>query len=238
MIRFDVKLDNFKRETNKILKTLDGLPSVNNISMISRAGGSVAAKAFVKDLNREARANKKRYHHLYEWERTGVDAARLIRIKKSASSAGNIFIYTEFKKSRTPVPISKILQKPGATGKSVTKRSVFKNKAEVMENQIPVSFVPKKTIAFAPNGRRIIFRDKPTLIYIKRPGGSTKNALQSYTKRWQGSMLRASVLNSGLLENVSKDIIKTMQRGDYSSTSVSQCIRKVCEKYDMSIREF
>lgn len=238
MIRFDVKLDNFKRETNKILKTLDGLPSTNNISMISRAGGSVAAKTFVKDLNREARANKKRYHHLYEWQRTGVDAARLVRIKKSASSGGNIYIYTEFRKSRTPVPIASILQKPGRSGKTVSRRSVFKNKAEVMENQIPVSFTPKRTVAFTTNGRNIIFRNKSTTIHIRRPGGNTKNALQSYAMRWRGSMLRASILNSGLLDNVSRDIIKTMQKGEYSSSSVSQCIRRVCERYDMSMREF
>jgi len=224
---------------NRLTKTLEGLPSNKNMNNVTRAAGSIAAKSLVKDFNSIAKTDKKRYHHIYEWDKTGVDSARLFSVLKSGASSNNITLSINFKKSKVKVPIPKRLQRPGPNGKTVTRTTVFKNKAEAMESNRPLSFVAKRNIAYTTTGRDIVFKRRGTLVTIRRPGGdATTGAVEKFTRKWEKSMLRPAIINSGIFDKLSKDIAKTMSKDGFSSSEITRCITSVCEKYDYSRREF
>jgi hypothetical protein len=239
MIQVEVNLNNFKRQMNSLNKSLEDLPSKKNMNNITRAAGSIAAKSFVKDLNSIAKTNKKSYHHIYEWDRVGVNNARLFTVLKTGVDSNNISLLIKFDKSKTKVPIAKRLQKPGPSGKIVTRTTVFKNKAEVMEKNSPVSFTAKRNIAYTTTGRDIVFKRRGTLVTVRRPGGDgTTGAVEKFAKKWEKSMLRPAINNSGIFNKLSNDISKTMNKNNFTSTDIIQCITAVCEKYDYSRREF
>lgn len=239
MIQVELNLNNFKRQMNSLTKSLEDLPSKRNMNNVTRAAGSIAAKSFVKDLNSAAKANKKMYHHIYEWDRVGVNDARLFRVLKSGADSNNITLSIKFLKSKTKVPIAKRLKKPGPSGKVVTRTTIFKDKAEVMEKNHPVSYTAKRNIAYTTTGRDIVFKRRGSLIIINRPGGdATTGAVAKFSKKWEKTMLRSTIINSGIFDKLSKDIAKTMSKNYFSSSDITKCITSVCEKYDYSRREF
>jgi hypothetical protein len=239
MIQVEINLNNFKRQMNKLTKSLDDLPSKRNMNNVTRAAGSIAAKKFVKDLNSAAKTNKKVYHHIYEWDKVGVNNSRLFTVLKSGADSNNITLSIRFNKSKTKVPIPKRLQRPGPNGKSVTRTTVFKNKAEAMESNSPLSFVARRNIAYTTTGRDIVFKRRGTFITIRRPGGDgTTGAVEKFANKWEKTMLRPAIVNSGIFENLSKDISKTMSKNNFDSSDIIKCIASVCEKYDYSRRDF
>jgi len=239
MIQVEVNLNNFKRQMNSLNKSLEDLPSKKNMNNITRAAGSIAAKSFVKDLNSTSKTNKKAYHHIYEWNSVGVNNARLFTVLKSGVDSNNISLAIKFKKSTTKVPIAKRLQRPGPSGKVVTRTTVFKNKAEVMEKNSPVSFTAKRNIAFTTTGKDIVFKKRGSFITVRRPGGDgTTGAVEKFTKKWEKTMLRPAINNSGIFNKLSIDIAKTMSKNTFSSSDIIQCIAAVCEKYEYTRREF
>lgn len=239
MIRVDVNLNNFKRQMNSLTKSLEDLPSKKNMNNVTRAAGSIAAKSFVKDLNSAAKANKKTYHHIYEWNRVGVNDARLFTVLKSGADSNSIALSIKFTKSKTKVPIAPRLKRPGPSGKVVTRTKVFKDKAEVMEKNSPVSFIAKRNVAYTTTGRDIVFKKRGSMVSIKRPGGdATTGAVEKFTRKWEKSMLRPAIINSGIFDKLSKDIAKTMNKNSFSSSEITKCITSVCEKYDYSRRQF
>lgn len=239
MIQVNVDLNNFKRKMNALNKSLEDLPSKKNMNNITRAAGSIAAKSFVKDLNSIARTNKKSYHHIYEWGSVGNNNARLFTVIKSGADSNNIMLDIKFNKSKTKVPIAARLKRPGPSGKIVTKTSVFKNKAEAMEKNAPLSFTARNNVAYTTTGRDIVFKRRGSLVTIRRPGGdATTGSVEKFTRKWEKGMLRPAITNSGIFEKLSKDISKTMSKNNFSSSDVITCIAAVCEKYDYSRRQF
>jgi hypothetical protein len=239
MIQVEVNLNNFKRQMNNLTRSLEDLPSKKNMNNVTRAAGSIAAKSFVKDLNSAAKANKKAYHHIYEWDKTGVNNARLFTVLKSGADSNNITLSIQFNKSKTKVPIAKVLQRPGPNGKSVTRTTVFKNKAEAMESNMPLSFTAKRNIAYTTTGRDIVFKSRGTFITIKKPGGdATTKSVEKFAKKWENNMLRPAIINSGIFDKLSKDISKTMSKNTFNSSDIIACIASVCEKYDYTRRQF
>jgi hypothetical protein len=234
MIR--IKIDNrrLQSETNKLLKTLDDIPKKQNQANIARAAGSIVAKEFVKDLNRVARSSHKSFHHLYEWEAVGVDGQRLVKFKRRV--AGNkAEIDFIFKKSKKKVPIHPKLAEPGKTGKRVTRRSIFKNKAEFMESGRAANYwTAKRNIVFM-RGDKIIFKRTGTRIKIRNPGGAaTSKALTNYAKEWQSSgKPRAAVEKSKLFFALEKEIARVMSGPSPTSTNVRAAIRDMCNFYDV-----
>ena len=104
------------------------------------------------DVN--ARVNPESLHHVYEWYQTGSPAARLFDITCYTKSNGISFQYS-FSQSRS---VSNGSTEP------------FYDKANIMENGIPVTIVPKKSdrLAFDVNGKAVF---TPGPVRVSNPGG-------------------------------------------------------------------
>jgi len=155
----DLKVGGIKELTNKVV-----------LEEFSKAVFTVGAKAFVKAMNLEAKANPKKYHHLYEWNKAGMNTQRLFFLYNESFVGDTLTIRPGFIQSRTPVPIAPELLTPGKTGKIVAAKNVFKDKASVMENGTPIIYRASKALPIASDGK-INFIARGTLVRINNPGG-------------------------------------------------------------------
>lgn len=229
--------DQFKSEMDNITSNLKNISNKENISNISRAIGSIVAKESVKSLNAVAKADRSQYHHLYEWNQNGRDSARLVKAKRVVKGS-SINIEFVFKKSNTKVPVSKKLSRPGRTGKFVSRNSVFKNKAEVIESGRSVSWTAKRNVVFLSNNS-IVFKKKGTVFNISNPGGTAAHgALTRFSKKWESGMANGAIEKSKLFIKIEKDIAKTMSMENFKSSDIRDCIKIVCNQYDSRQQEF
>jgi hypothetical protein len=237
MIHFKIDQRRFNEEVSSLLSELNHIPNADNTNRIARAVGSIAAKEFVKSLNKTARSTKSEFHHLYEWKEVGKDDARLFRVKRVAS-AKSVEVKILLKKSTKQVPVAKQLTTPGKTGKVVTRRSVFKNKAEVMESGKSISWVANRNVVFLGNGK-LIFKRKGTVFNKPYAGGSeVKGALERFTNKWESGMAAGAIDKSKLFYKLEKDIAKTMSQPKIKSGDIKKCIRTTCDLYDMGSAEY
>lgn len=238
MIRFKINTHEFNAQVKKVTSAISDLPNAQNVSNMSRAVASIAAQEFVKSLNREARSIPKTYHHLYEWNKTGVDSQRLFRVKR-VSSGNRSSVEINLKPSRTQVPLAKQLTTPGKTNKSVTRRSVFKNKAEVMERKRGTkAWVAQRNIVFLGNGSLIFKKKGFKMRGVRSPGGpATTYALRNYAKRWQGGMAIGAVDKSRIFKKIEDRVAETLSGSNPTSTSVRSVIKEVCSSYDIGSGE-
>ena len=235
-----VKIDTHQldKSLNHISESLQDLPKKRNMANIARASSVIASKKFIKDLNNYSKSNKKSMHHIYEWNRVGIDSARLFKLKRNSITENKVTIDIILKKSKTKAPISKVLLKPGRTGKFVKRSGVFRDKAEVMESGRSVSFIATRNIAFA-SSRKIIFKPRGTVITIRNPGGRmTTHSLERYATKWQNSVLSKSVESTKIFSKIERDIAKTMSKNTFTSSEVSARIKNVCDQFDSGEREF
>jgi len=238
MLQVKVDLEKFDRQISKIERDLGSIPSSRNLNNITRAVSSIAAKQYIKDINVSARARPKEFHHIYEWNHTGENDYKLFKIKKTISSKNSAELDIVFTNSKTKVPIAKVLSTPNKNGKSVRKSVVFKNKAQVMESGQSVQYVTRNIVTI-PSGRKIIFRPKGTTITIKNPGGiRTTKSVEKFTGKWESSKLGPAIRKTGIFDELSKDIAKTMSMNNYNSSDIYTCIKIVCDKYDRLSRSF
>jgi len=117
--------------------------------------GSVAIEALKQYVDANARLNRERLHHVYEWYQEGSPEARLYEFETVVKSTG-VSILSEFKQSQTVARDSK---------------EPFYNKAYIMENGIPVTIKPRKSdvLAFDAGGRTVFTR---STINVNNPGGN------------------------------------------------------------------
>ena len=158
-----------------------------------------------KYIDAHARSNQQALHHVYEWYKTGSPEARLFNLTSSPTING-IVINSTFRQSKT-------LSKDSKT--------IFRNKAQIMEDGKPVEIVPKKgLLAFDIDGQTIFTRKSVT---VNNPGGSAvtgsyQKTFDSFFKNYfSQSFLRASgILN--YLEDVSiyKNNLKSGIKGGAS----------------------
>ena len=166
---------------------------------LNNIGSSVQSilEAFI-DSN--ARSNPQALHHVYEWYRTGSPDARLFDIRYTVSNVGLSF-YSSFRQSTTV-----------KNGSSVP----FYNKAEIMENGIPVTIVPKKSsvLAFEQDGETI-FTKGP--VNVDNPGGpAVQNGFQNTVNLFFSRYFTQAFLRtSGLYDyfNNPKVYKKNLQKG-------------------------
>ena len=97
--------------------------STTQKSRIQKYGLEMLAKYFESYVDNVARANSYKYHHIYEFNETGNKSSRLF---VGAINGNNPTLSYSFKQS----------SKPSTSG------YVFKNKAFVMENGIPIRINP------------------------------------------------------------------------------------------------
>jgi len=213
---------------------IEELTKSSVLTQLVRPVFTITGKRFVIDVDNYSRMNPKKMHHVYEWGKIGQSDGRLFVIERGQILSGNLVINTKFLPSKMPVPINPELLQPGKTGKSVSKQSIFANKAEVMESGRSVSFSAQKVLAFmGSNG--IVFIKPGTQVNILHPGGiQTNNSFGSYMLEWYTSNANAVMDSSGFYDQMAIDVAAAMEssNGRASISAVRSAMSKLADRVD------
>ena len=206
MISLEVDAAQVASEMNSFLLNIKQMVNPSVIEEIAKGIFTITGESFVSSADRYARANPKKMHHVYEWGKLGDPEGRLFTLKRSSVLNGTLVIGVNFLPSRLPVPVAPELLNPGPTGKVVTSRSIFADKARVMEEGNPVTFTAKKILSFVgSNG--LVFIRPGTQINILSPGGrQAKGSFSEFLLTWYTENSYAVIENSGFYEKISNDV--------------------------------
>jgi hypothetical protein len=197
------ELDKFYHQINLKVEGLSAPLDPQVLTEINNAIFTVSSRRFVRAMNLAAKSNPKKYHHIYEWGYVGDNKKRLFYLRKDLSSGKYLRVGAGFLKSKTPVPIPAELLQPGKTGRSVVSRSVFANKAEVMESGTAIRYEAQKTLAFLQKNGAVGFIPKGKIINILNPGGSeVKGAFETFFQDWYKVNTAIVIQTSGILESL------------------------------------
>lgn len=224
-------------ELNVKVLALKELQSNASKSQIAKAVFTITSKQFIKDITKQSVIDPKKYFHLYEWNGVGIQNKKLFTIKRQSFSNGNLKINFKFQQSRTPVPVPSALSR--SKKKGVSKRSIFANKADVMENGRPVTFTTKQYIVFlSQKDNKVHFIPPKTLIRNNNPGGrQTKFAFDSYIKKWYSTKSEIVVEKSKLFENLGIAVTRSLDGKGKNAYHSKEAIRIVTEKYAQGVSE-
>lgn len=157
-------------------------------SRIQIAGLKMIATYFEAYVDNLARMNYSKFHHVYEPGMTGSKSGRLFESSVSASTTKPVLTYN-FLPSRVP-PESGY---------------VFKNKAYIMENQIPLTITARNAeyLRFEYEGE---FYSKKT-VFVAEPGGSDVGGSFVETFNiFMSSMATDALAELGFFERIEKGI--------------------------------
>lgn len=161
-------------------------------------------KDFGEYIDSLARSKPKSLHHVYEWGKVGMNEGRLFKLSTTGSSALSFGIKYSFKISKAPVP---------SKNKKQRRRYVFKNKARIMENGIPVVISPvsAERLVFEMNGDTV-FMPKGASVTVKSPGGraSTNQFSLMYSRFFSGDLVNFSIKRSGFNNIFNAKIAKAL----------------------------
>lgn len=156
MIKVRFKADAFRKDMDNIVDySLGFLEGVERGKPGMMDKFSLEIKEAMKEfIDASARVNPRALHHIYEWNQTGSPDARLYNLNCEIRKGG-ISVYGTFSQSTSIKEGSK---------------TPFYNKAEVMENGIPVKISPVNAtvLAFDDNGEQVFTRGSVT---VENPGG-------------------------------------------------------------------
>lgn len=243
MMRFNVdqkSLDNLMTEVFQKVEGMKILMSPAAKQEFAKASFTILAKEFIRRTSILANANPRVYHHIYEWNHVGDPAHKLYRITRARVSGGVLSINSSFLQSNVPVPIDPILRRPGSNGKIVTKSSIFRNKAEMMESgkpSKPFSAKNAKALAYVSNGK-IVFVKRPQTRIIRNPGGrATVGAYTRQFYRWFGNpaTINAAISRSGLYEAIEKNVARSLNVNKAGATASLSAMKKVTDAYSMGV---
>jgi hypothetical protein len=156
MIRVKFDSNRFAKEMNNIVNYSTGFiegVQQGKSALLENIGAEVVEgiKEFI-DVN--ARINPSALHHVYEWYQTGSPSARLFDINYISNQIGLSFNST-FRQSVSVKNGSKV---------------PFYNKAQIMENGVPVVIRPvsAQVLSFNENGEQVFTRGP---VVVSDPGG-------------------------------------------------------------------
>jgi hypothetical protein len=234
-LKLEIDTNNLKADLNEFAASLEEVTGPGVLDAISRAVFSITGQRFMIAIDNYSRKNPKKMHHVYEWGKVGNKTKRLFVLERSIMINGNLVITTNFLPSKLPVPINKELLKPGSTGKVVSKKSIFANKAKVMEAGTPVSFTAKRVLSIVGNNG-IAFIAPGTKINILHPGGlQTKNSFASYIIEWYTKNAGLIMDSSGLYQMIGDEVSKVMNSNNYGVSEVRLAVENVVEKFDKGV---
>jgi hypothetical protein len=231
-VKLEINTKQLTENLDSFVLSIKELTKPKVLEQISRAVFSITGERFMVDIDNYARMNKKKMHHVYEWGRVGDKLARLFVLERSAMLDGNLLISTNFLPSKMPVPINPELLIPGKTGKSVSRKSIFANKASIMEAGTPVSFTAKRVLAIM-GGNDTAFIAPGTQINILHPGGiQTKNAFASYLLEWYTTKGNTIMDSSGLYERIANDVSTVLSSKNSGVAQVREAVTKIADQID------
>ena len=224
-------IDNIFTELDLKVGGIEELESPQVLNAMVNAVFTISAQAFLKAMNIEAKANPKKYHHIYEWNKVGLSTGRLFLLYKQSSGSNMLRIKPVFKQSTAPVPIDPDLLIPGRTGKSVVKRTVFRDKATVMEAGTPIRYVAPRPLPIMEDGR-LRFIAAGTYINNYYPGGKeVKGSFERFFRLWFDTKVSAIIDASGMLDNIDSTVAKVLNQKGAGSEEVKTAIISLLQQY-------
>jgi hypothetical protein len=229
-------IDKFSELINKKIKAIEFVVSPSSLTEIGKTIFIITAKRFLQDISVAAKADPKRFHHIYEWGAVGQTSKKLFLIKRSHVQYGQLEIEFIFSKSTKPVPIPARLLQPARTRYNrrifASSRHIFRDKASIMEKNDPVHIITKRTIVFTPDGSQLVFVPKDKVINIMNPGGvKTTHALAEFSEIWYTMKAPAVITRSRLINNIVKEVVSSINTGNNSPSQVSAIIKNTNSKY-------
>jgi hypothetical protein len=199
LVSFNAK--SFQKTMNNILDYsygfLDGAEKGKKL-FLSNLGISVI-QILKQYIDIEAKANPKALHHIYEWYQTGRASSRLFEIDYIVNKNG-LTLTSYFKQSRT---LSRDANVP------------FYDKARIMEDGIPVTIKPKKSVLVFNESGQTIFTKKT--IQVRDPGGDeVQGSFESVVDEFILKYFKQSFLKaSGIYDYIKKPKIykKNIKKG-------------------------
>ena len=231
------KFDILNIESELNLK-VGGIKEMNNklvLEELANAVFTLSSKAFVKAMNIEAKGNPKTYHHIYEWNKVGLNSGRLFFLYKESSANGKLIIKPGFIKSKTKVPVAPELLVPGKTGKTVASKYVFRDKASVMESGTPVIFRTSKPTPI-PTGGKLNFVAAGTVIRNYNPGGKkVKGSFEKFYNNWFATRVNSIISSSGIMDKIDLEIAKTLNKKKAGPAEVRTAIINLLKQYSQGV---
>lgn len=227
-------IDSLYKELEKKVSGIAELMTPATKNEVSKALFTLTGKKFIKDIGVAAKLDPQRFFHVYEWGQLGSPAGKLFIIKRTRVVSGNLSINFAFTKSKKNVPV------PAKISSKVKKRSIFANKAEVMESGKPVSFTTKQTIVFlSQKDGNVHFVGPRVLINIKNPGGrKTTGAFEKYAHTWYLKKSNIVLNSSGLINALSKSVTSTLNKKGAGPTEARMAIASTAQKYSQGVTQF
>ena len=221
-------LDALNREIDLKVKAIGHMTQPEFLNEVSKAVFVILGERFVLAVDRFSVTNPKRMHHIYEWGKVGTPSGRLFVLNKAILVSGSMTISTEFKPSKTPVPINPELLSPGATGKVVSRKNVFRDKAKVMEEGRAVHYQAKKMLAFMGSDLGIKFIKPGTTVNINNPGGKfVKGSLATFMSAWYNKNAQTIIDSSGLYERIANETAIVLSKKNAGISDVRAVTRQV-----------
>lgn len=205
MISLDFEVEQFKKEMNNLVSYTEGfLQGIERGKRKMMENFASEVKQALKEfIDASARVNPSALHHIYEWHQAGSPDARLFDLECNVTQGG-ISVYGTFNQSKSIKEGSK---------------TPFYNKAEVMENGIPVTISPtySSVLVFDDNGQRVFTR-KP--ITIENPGGkATQGSFERvFDQFFNQYFTQAFLLQSKVMQHLSvpDEYAKNLAKGKKS----------------------
>jgi hypothetical protein len=213
MIKLTIHSNNLTDRLQGIKNSVEELVAPTVLQEIAKAAFVITGERFVLDVDKYAAQNPKKMHHVYEWGKIGNPSGRLFVIERLGILNGNLVVGYNFLPSKLPVPIPSEMLTPGLNGKNVTKQSIFRDKAKVMEEGRAISYTTNKMLAFLGTDGPV-FRRPGDKIEILHPGGvAVKNAFADYMIKWYTEHPNLIMSSSGLYETLASQAAIAITNG-------------------------
>jgi hypothetical protein len=213
MIKLTIHSSNLTERLLKVSNSIKELIAPTVLQEIAKVAFVVTGERFVLDVDKHAVQNPKKMHHVYEWGKIGSPEGRLFVIERLGILGGNLIVGYSFLPSKLPVPIPAELLSPGATGRTVTKQNIFRDKASVMEEGRMISYTTNKMLAFLGNNG-LMFKRPGDRVEILNPGGlEVKNAFADYMIEWYTEHPNLIMQRSGLYEALANEAAIAITEG-------------------------
>jgi hypothetical protein len=206
MIQLQIDTKLLVEELNNKLAGIKHMTAPTVLQEMGKGIFAITGERFVLATDNYSRRNPKKMHHVYEWGGVGQPSKRLFVIERASILGGNLIVNARFLPSKLPVPINPLMLSKSGSNRSVSRRSIFKDKATVMEEGRRVSFTAKRVLAFMGNDG-IAFVAPGTQINIEHPGGmQTNNAFANFMLEWYTKNGAAIMDASGFYEKVAQEV--------------------------------
>ena len=230
-------LNSLNNELNSKIESIYQLTKGSVLDDIARAAFIILGERFMKATDTYSSVFPKKMHHIYEWKNVGNPKARLFVLERLSILNGNLIVSSKFLMSKTPVPVPQELTTPNKRGKYVSTRTIFAQKAEVMELGRAVSFEAKRTLAFlGTQGIQFIRAGK--IVNITNPGGpAVKNSFTTYMNEWFVKNAQVIMDSSGLYEKIVQEAATILNTNGTRSIDIQSMVKQVVDSVGGNMME-